>query len=115
MEFAKEKSRKKVSTNTILNILFLLMIGDYLLTYLGMYTFGVVEEANCLMVWLMELPFWKGFIIRICIALVPILLLKLAERYKDPDIYMSILLVPLSIQFIPYIAHVIWIYKCLKV
>lgn len=112
MELIKQK--RKLSTNSMLSILFLLMMGDYLLTYLSMYVFGVAEEANYLMVWLMELPFWKGFIIRIFVVLGPVVLLKFAEKYKNPGVYRKILLVPLATQVVPYVAHGIWVWKYLK-
>ncbi|MCT4607116.1 MAG: DUF5658 family protein [Marinisporobacter sp.] len=99
------------STNVLLSILFFLMIGDYLLTYVGMYTLGIVEEANALMVWLMALPFKKGFLIRMFVSLGPICLFKFAEKYKDPYIYRRILLIPLFIQLVPYIGHVLWVFK----
>lgn len=38
------------------------MMGDYFLTYFSMHTLGMVEEANYLMVWLMEMPFGEDII-----------------------------------------------------
>lgn len=111
MELITSKSKKKVSTNVLLGMLFILMLGDYMLTYLGMYSFGVIDEANYLMVWLMGMPFEKGFIVRVFVTLVPVLLLKFAEKYKEPMVYKQILLIPLGIQVVPYIAHGIWVFK----
>lgn len=114
MELTKLKYKRKVSTNALLGILFFLMMGDYILTYVGIYVLGVIEEVNSLMVWLIKMPFLKGFIVRIFITLGSIVLLKYAEQFKNPVVYRKILLVPLGIQVIPYIAHMIWILSYLK-
>lgn len=52
-----KKHKIEFSTNAMLGILFLLIMGGYILTNLRMYTFEIVEEANYLMRWLMKLPF----------------------------------------------------------
>lgn len=73
----------------------------------------MVEEANPLMIGLMSLPFISGFIIKIIIALIPVLILKYVEPYLNPTKYRLFLLIPLAVQIIPYTAHAIWINECL--
>ncbi|MCT4618952.1 MAG: DUF5658 family protein [Marinisporobacter sp.] len=103
--------KPRISTNALLGILFFLMMGDYLLTYVGMHTLGIVEEANTLMIWLMVLPFKKGFIIRTFTSLIPLYLFKFAESHKDSYICKKILFIPLSIQLVPYIGHALWVFS----
>ncbi|MCT4620160.1 MAG: hypothetical protein N4A62_12305 [Marinisporobacter sp.] len=52
-----KKHKIEFSTNAMLGILFLLIMGNYILTNLRMYTFEIFKEANYLMPWLMKLPF----------------------------------------------------------
>ncbi|MBF8982062.1 hypothetical protein IZY60_00780 [Lutibacter sp. B2] len=102
---------KKISTSIMLPLLFILMIIDYPLTYYGMYVLRTIEEANPLMLKFMEMPFYKGFLIRVLYSLFFISLLKYVEQYKYPVVYRKILFVPLSIQIIPYTAHAMWIFN----
>lgn len=66
--------------------LFVLFMTDYILTYLGVSA-GIIEEANPILVWLPELPFIPGFIIRLLmfmmVAYIPIKLIR-AGRIKPP-------------------------------
>lgn len=105
--------QKKVSTSIMLLLLFILMIIDYPLTYYGMYVLRTIEEVNPLMVTFMAMPFYKGFIIRVIYSLFIISLLKYVEPYKHPVTYRKILFIPLAIQIIPYVAHAMWIFKCI--
>ena len=109
MSIPKSKYKRKISTNALLGILFLLMMGDYFLTYVGIHILGIISEANFLMVWLMKMSFFKGSIVRIIITIGPIILLKYAEQFKNPIVYKKNLLVPIGIQVIPCFAHIIWV------
>ena len=111
MENIITKSIRNISTNMLLSFLFLLILEDYFLTYLGIHHLRVIEEANPLMVGLMALPLSHGIIIKIISALIPIFLLKYVEHRLNPIKYRKILLIPIAVQIIPYTAHVIWIYK----
>lgn len=91
------------------------MIADYCITYWGINVLDVVEESNPLMVSIMELPFESGLLIRLFTTLIPILLLKFVEkRFKEPKLYRHILTMALFIQAFPYTAHLMWIYKYVK-
>lgn len=62
-------SRKRAKENRKykkLNIcLFLLIILDFILTYIGVVNLKVIYEANPLMVWIFNLPFLQGLFIRV--------------------------------------------------
>jgi hypothetical protein len=101
----------KVSTNMLLLFLFLLILEDYLLTYMGINTLNIIEEANPLMQEFMSLPFYAGLVLKSIIALVPILLLKSTQHNFNPIEFKKIMLIPILLQLVPYTAHAIWIYK----
>ncbi|NLL18557.1 MAG: hypothetical protein GX262_05970 [Clostridia bacterium] len=50
-----------------MNILFVLFMTDFFLTYLGIDA-GIIEEANPFMVWLFEIPFLPSLLIRLLMA-----------------------------------------------
>lgn len=108
MKFIKYQ---KISSNMILFILFNLMLLDYILTYYGMYSLGILEETNYLMLWLMKLPFSKGLIIRTLHSIFLILLFKYIEQHKKSSTFKKILMIPLIIQLIPLSHHILWIYN----
>lgn len=53
--------------------LFVLFMTDFILTYLGISA-GIIEEANPFLVWLFELPFITGLLLRLIMAAVIIYL-----------------------------------------
>lgn len=114
MENIKRAFKQKLSTNTLLGILFILMMGDYFISYFGIHHLDIIEEANPIMVNFLKLPLWEGTIIKIFYSLFLILLFKIVEKYKNPIVFRRILLVPLGIQIIPYMAHVMWVWNYLK-
>ncbi|WFD09031.1 DUF5658 family protein [Tepidibacter hydrothermalis] len=64
------------------------MLLDYSITYYGINSLGIITEANPLMVGLVNLPFYKGFAIRIVISSIPVFLLKWAEnKFIYPEAY----------------------------
>lgn len=98
------------SNDLILAILFIAILGDYVLTYVGMNILGVIEELNPLMIRSFKLPFIKGLILRTIIGLFPIILFKLVEnKFGNINTYRVILLHVLVIEFIPYCLHIFWI------
>ncbi|MGI6537794.1 MAG: DUF5658 family protein [Caldicoprobacterales bacterium] len=52
-----------------MKILFTFFVTDFILTYLGISA-GIIEEANPFLVWLFELPFIAGLIIRLLMFVV---------------------------------------------
>jgi hypothetical protein len=106
--------KNRTSNNVILISMYLLIIFDYVLTYLGVNTLEIISEANPLMVGFMNLPFYKGFLLRNIIAFFSIILLKIEEKLIKPKTYKLILRLILSIQIFPYSMHLIWIYRCFQ-
>lgn len=103
-------------------IITLLIIIDYLLTYLGMQQ-NIIYEANPLMVGFMNLSFTYGFILRIIIAVGLIYAIfknrnkKLYTKTYDCITFTTqrkitsdkALYVILGIQLVVYFFHAIWI------
>lgn len=99
------------SSNIILLILFIAMMGDYCLTYFGINKLKLIEEGNPLMVGIMALPFHRGLLIRLFTSGVLVLLLKFVEKGFEPRKYRFLLTVVLLIQVFPYTLHLIWMSK----
>lgn len=88
-------------------LLFITIMLDYILTYMGIRIYGVVEEANVLMQWLFELPLAIGLGVRALLAmlvLAPFMLLK----SLDKNAYRKTLITALSINLIIIILHERW-------
>lgn len=71
-----ERAEESSNYNKKVLYLFILMMCDYIITYLGINTFGVIEEANPILVWLFEAPllfglafrmFYAGFMAFLCV------------------------------------------------
>ncbi|QZY56658.1 DUF5658 family protein [Crassaminicella profunda] len=111
MKFARIyiQPKKITSSNLLLSFIYTAMLGDYILTYLGIHTFGVIEEANPLMVSVIALPFDRGLLIRVLTSLILVLMLKYVEKGLEPKPYRFILSIVLLIQAFPYAMHLMWI------
>ncbi len=109
----RNKCTKIITTNNIiLFILFVAIMGDYLITYIGINNMGFIEELNPLMIRLFRFPMYMGLIIRSMLALFPIILLKFVENRCPPRLkYDYIIRAALGIQAIPFSMHILWIYK----
>jgi hypothetical protein len=95
----------------MLILLFVLMLGDYLLTYFGMRA-GFIMEGNGLMRWLMDLPLWDGLFVKIGISLL-LLVPFVWARTQRKRIYNYALYIIFAAYGIIYIMHGYWIYTCL--
>lgn len=74
--------------------IYLFLMTDYLLTYIGI-RLNLIEEANTLMVWMFEMPLMKGLIIRLVISgvvILPFYYLKTHCRYYKKVIAAVIIL-----------------------
>lgn len=115
MYVAKLERKYTISCDSILFIIYILSLCDYLLTYIGINMVGIISEANPLMVSFMALPLYKGLLLRMIISLIPILLFKGIEKYfSDHNSYKNIILLVLLIQVYPYSLHLQWVYYYLK-
>jgi hypothetical protein len=57
-------------------------MADFILTYLGI-SYGIIEEANPILIWLFKLPFIAGFVIRFLMFLIVIYIpIKLMKNGK---------------------------------
>ena len=85
-----------------------LLMADYLLTYIGI-KIGFVYEANLLLRWLFDLDLFYGILIRLISIIFVIMLFRLFEKRKNKDaiVFLSIFY---SMQFIIMAIHSNWIY-----
>ncbi|MCT4595355.1 MAG: DUF5658 family protein [Anaeromicrobium sp.] len=95
-----------MSINILLGLLSLLMIIDYIVTYIEIHIFYIATEMNPLMDNFMNKPFLEGFFLRILIVLFFVTLFKSIEKYRDKKYFKKILIIPLSIQLIPLSMHI---------
>lgn len=96
-----------------LNIyLALLIIIDYLYTYIGIHWFKIVEEANPLMVSFFNLPFEESFPIRVLFAILILALSRyIQEHYKH---YQRFIYLVLTINIAVVANHFRWVYHLFK-
>lgn len=81
-------------------------IVDYLLTFIGIKN-NIIEEGNYLMVWLFNIGFYQGIIIRFVMLFLILLLVDyIRKRYK----YYEYFIIGInSIYSIVMILHIYWI------
>ena len=58
------KGNKNTSYSLSHIVLFLLMMMDFIFTYIGVNNLNVIVEANPILIWLFKLPFLVSFTIR---------------------------------------------------
>lgn len=106
-----------MNINFILFLLSFFMTTDYIITYVEIHILQIATEMNPLMYSFMELPFAKGFVLRILLALTYVLIFKIVEKYRDKKYLSQILLIPLSFQFIPILFHlrILFLYCVAKI
>lgn len=103
-------SKLKISTNWILVFIYILAIGDYIITYWGVNILKIISEANPLMVKFMELPFEKGLLYRCLLSFLPLFLLKSVEtKFGNKKKFKLILGLVFAIQVVPNALHMFWI------
>src|SRR5690554_909764 len=87
-DIKKAESRYKIKVV----ILFLLMMMDYVITYIGIKGLMFIEEANPFMVWLFDIPFGYGLIIRLVyVSLIAFLCMYIYKmKYKYYNAFINI-------------------------
>lgn len=69
-----------------MKLLFVLMMADYVLTFIGLDA-GVIEEANPFMIWFTELSWGWALVVRLLMFLFIVYLpMKLANKFKEKPI-----------------------------
>lgn len=89
-------------------MIFICIILDFLLTYLGINYIGCIEEANPIMVWLFALPFATAFIIRIIIGIIIYFIYKFIQENAEIT-YKKIIIFALAVENYTILLHVKWI------
>lgn len=107
------KIERKSQYDQKLNIyLAVLIIMDYLYTYIGIHWFHIVEEANPFMVKFFNLPFQESFPRRLIFALIILLFSSYIQRnYKHYDRFIYLVIV---INIAVMINHSVWVYHLIR-
>lgn len=96
-----------------LNIyLAVLIVLDYLYTYIGIHWFRIVEEANPLMIEFFNLPFKESFPIRVLFAIVILLLSRYIQKHYRH--YNQFITLALIVNIAVTLNHFRWIYFLFK-
>lgn len=95
---------KKIYTAKAM-FLVILIIVDFLLTHLGINVLNLFTERNPFMIFLFELTFVQGLIIRIILAMFVFLLIMFIYKYKH---YRKVINLLIIINMIPFFAHIYW-------
>lgn len=93
--------------------LFILMMSDFVITYLGINVIGVIEEANPILVWLFEIPFIYGALIRLFYSafIAWLCMFIFDSRYKYYNAFIN---TALTINAVVVVIHARWIYLLLS-
>ena len=84
----------------------ILFVMDYVLTYIGIAN-NIITEANPFMVWLFEIPFLYGLMLRIFMGVIFISILWIGRKTRIFKIGSKIIIAANSFIFL---LHFIWIY-----
>lgn len=103
----KEKYPQKLNIYLVL-----LIIIDYLYTYIGIHWFEIVEEANPLMIRFFNLPFNISFPLRVIFAIFILILSRYIQR--EYDYYKQFIYFVLIVNIAVILNHFRWIYYLLK-
>lgn len=88
-------------------LLFVLMLIDFLLTYIGV-SIGVIKEGNPLIAWSFNLPYWQSIGVRLISVLLVFIPLLILYR-MNPNVYKKVLILAYIVNFIIIIIHLYWI------
>jgi hypothetical protein len=67
-ELTRETTLKQELVESKTIHLFLLMMIDYIITYVGIHNYNFIQEGNPVLVWLFEIPFEYGVFVRILMS-----------------------------------------------
>jgi len=89
-------------------VLIVLIILDFLLTYAGI-SLGVIHEANPIMAWTFQLPFWQGFMIRI-VGVIFVAIIFYALYKMNRKAYKKVLIFANTLNVFVLVLHLLWIF-----
>ncbi|MFZ5966219.1 MAG: DUF5658 family protein [Bacillota bacterium] len=102
-------------SDAILIFVFVAMLADYIISYLGISVLGFIQEANPFMLSFMDLPFYQGIFFRVLYAVFFLLIIRWAgNKMNNKGRYHKVLILLLAIQSIPLSAHAIWLVNYLS-
>lgn len=104
-EVVDSKSYNKRNLN---GYLFLMLMVDYVVTYLGIHHYEFIREANALFVWLFNLPFAQGFLVRVVGALFVTGLYQYIYMEGNKH-YKKVITFALSVNIVIMFLHIRWL------
>ena len=102
------KGNKNTSYSLSHIVLFLLMMMDFIFTYIGVNNLNVIVEANPILIWLFKLPFLVSFTIRAIYSYIIVYLCKIIQnsRYKH---YKKFIIFCIGVNVFVLILHLKWL------
>jgi hypothetical protein len=92
----------------VIIFLYFLMMCDYVLTKYGM-SIGFINEANILMLWLMNLSYPIGFLLKAILSAALVTPLIIAKK-QNLRIYKIAMLMVFGAYIMVFVMHIYWIY-----
>lgn len=106
------KCKEQIYSQKLNIYLAVLIMLDYLYTYVGIHWFEIVEEANPLMVEFFNLPFRESFPIRILFATLILLFSRYIQRNYEH--YNQFIALALIVNIAVTLNHFRWVYFLFK-
>jgi hypothetical protein len=103
-----DKDWNKSRFVTCFVFVFMLTMIDYILTYIGIVEHQVIREMNPFMVWLFNLPFEIGFMVRLLMVSVVMQLINYIYS-KDRKKGQMVITLAIIANMAPVFAHTLWI------
>lgn len=100
---------KSYSINYLLFFIFILILIDYMLTFIGINQLDYISEANYLMCSMFEIPFTTGLALRSFQGFIPIILLYSIRNKVEFFYYERIISIILYIEIFVLSLHLYWI------
>lgn len=95
-------------------LIFLYVLLDFLVTYLGINYFGCLTEANPLLSWLFELPFAQALFIRIIFASTIYFMYRFIQN-NTVSTYKKMVVFAILLESFVMILHIRWLILYLAV
>lgn len=100
---------KSYSINYLLFFIFILILIDYMLTFIGINQLNYISEANYLMCTMFDIPFTTGLAIRSLQGFFPIILLYSIRNKVEFFYFNRIISIILYIEIFVICLHLYWI------
>lgn len=102
-----QKALKRKKYSKLHFYLFILMMLDFIFTYIGINKLNIIKEGNPILIWLFELPFLQALIIRLlyCFFILILCIFICENQYKHYDKFITL---ALGVNVIVLLLHLRW-------